>query len=229
MDTQRSSGYRDGLGSDPSVSGGNLAAQLVGYSSRCPLLDWVSPAFALNVSMTIWNGVQMILRLSQEMKTKIKAGKLVEIPLDSNPYVDWSFDLFNDGRRDYIIMMNTASFFSCVFSAWRITSVSTLLSPAKETIGGYLADDGKQFVFSKYIAPSFSAGRFAKPLSHSASESMNDLVDVAKTLLAHGMGLHEIAYQLNKAPMSALVGPDGRRNVCPKEAFASLADRIVEK
>jgi hypothetical protein len=37
----------------------------------------------------------MILRLSQKLNTKIKAGKLTEMPLDQNRYADWS-----DGR-DY--------------------------------------------------------------------------------------------------------------------------------
>ena len=32
----------------------------------------------------------MIFRLSQKLCTKIKAGKLSEIPLDDNPFADWS-------------------------------------------------------------------------------------------------------------------------------------------
>jgi len=32
----------------------------------------------------------MIIRLSQKLCTKIKAGKLSEIPPDENPYADWS-------------------------------------------------------------------------------------------------------------------------------------------
>jgi hypothetical protein len=32
----------------------------------------------------------MILRLSQKLNTKIKAGTLKAMPLDENPYADWS-------------------------------------------------------------------------------------------------------------------------------------------
>lgn len=32
----------------------------------------------------------MIMRLSPKLCTKIKAGKLSEMPLDKNPFADWS-------------------------------------------------------------------------------------------------------------------------------------------
>jgi hypothetical protein len=183
--------------------------------------------FGLQLTVTYWNQHKMIFRLSQKMTTKIKAGKLAEIPLDANPYADWSCHLFNAGRTQYIILMNSASFYSCLLPGKGITSEATLLSHAKETIGGFTADDGQQLVFSKYIAPAFSEVQFAKPLSRSATGSMNDHIHGAKTLLAHAMALNEIGYQLNKTPMSALVGPDGKKYANPKEVFASLADRMV--
>ena len=56
----------------------------------------------------------MILRLSQKLNTKIKAGKLTEESLDENPYTDWSCHLFTADRTQYILMSNTKSFYSCV-------------------------------------------------------------------------------------------------------------------
>jgi hypothetical protein len=56
----------------------------------------------------------MILRLSQKLNTKIKAGKLSEMPLDENPYADWSCHLFTADHTQYIILSNTASLYSCV-------------------------------------------------------------------------------------------------------------------
>ncbi len=49
----------------------------------------------------------MILRLSQKLSTKIKAGKLAEMPLGDNPYADWSCHLFTACRTQYIILCNT--------------------------------------------------------------------------------------------------------------------------
>ena len=56
----------------------------------------------------------MIFRLSQKLCTKIDAGKLRHMPLDENPYADWSCHLFTADRTQYIILCNTASLYSCV-------------------------------------------------------------------------------------------------------------------
>jgi len=56
----------------------------------------------------------MILRLSQKLCTKIKAGPLPAMPLDENPYGDWSCHLFTADRTQYIITTNTKSLYSCV-------------------------------------------------------------------------------------------------------------------
>jgi hypothetical protein len=51
----------------------------------------------------------MTFRLSQQLNTGIKAGKLGEMPLVENPYPVWSCHLLTAGRTQYIIMSNTAS------------------------------------------------------------------------------------------------------------------------
>ena len=70
----------------------------------------------------------MILRLSQKLNTKIKAGKLAEMPLDKNPYADWSCHLFTADRSQYIILMNTASLYSCVMYGRGISNDSTFIA-----------------------------------------------------------------------------------------------------
>jgi hypothetical protein len=49
----------------------------------------------------------MILRLSQKLSTKIKAGTLKAMPLDENPYADWTCHLFAVDRTQYILVSNT--------------------------------------------------------------------------------------------------------------------------
>jgi hypothetical protein len=66
----------------------------------------------------------MILRLSQKLSTKINAGKLAEMPLDENPYADWSRHLFTADRTQYIILSNTASLYSCVMYGRGVTDDS---------------------------------------------------------------------------------------------------------
>jgi hypothetical protein len=44
----------------------------------------------------------MILRLSHALGSKIKAGTLQPMPLDANPYADWSCHLFTADRTKYL-------------------------------------------------------------------------------------------------------------------------------
>jgi len=61
----------------------------------------------------------MIFRLSQKLATKLKEGSLPEVPLDENPYADWSAHLFTADRAQYIIVTNTRALYSVVPSSFR--------------------------------------------------------------------------------------------------------------
>ena len=171
----------------------------------------------------------MILRLSQKLNTKIKAGKLAEMPLDENPYVDWSCHLFTFDRTQFIMLTNTPSFYSCIMYGRGITNDSTFIDRALETIQEFTADDGNQFLYRKFIAPSSSKVSFAKALNRSVTGSMSDHIHAAKFMLEDDMALSEIRDQLNKTPMSALVGPDGKKYGSPGEVFVNLVDRMTNE
>lgn len=168
----------------------------------------------------------MILRLSQKLNTKIKAGKLSEMPLDENPYADWSCHLFTADRTQYIILTNTPSLYSCVMYGRGIADDGTFISRALDTIRDFTADDGQQFIYRKFIAPSSGSVNFAKALSRSVTGSMNDHIHAAKFMLSDDMAPSEIGYRLNETPMSALVGPDGRKYGYPKEVFKRLIESV---
>jgi hypothetical protein len=171
----------------------------------------------------------MILRLSQKLNTKIKAGKLIEMPLDENPYADWSSHLFYADRTQYIILMNTASLYSCVMYGRGVTDDSNFIARALDTIRDFTADDGKQFIYRKFIAPSSETVCFAKALNRSVTGSMNDHIHTAKFMLEDDMAPSDIGYRLNETPMSALVGPDGRKYGYPKDVFANLVDQMGDE
>ena len=69
----------------------------------------------------------MIIRLSQKLAKKIKVGKLTEKPLDEIQYADWSANVFNVGRTQYIILCNTKSMYSCVMYAKGINNDNTFI------------------------------------------------------------------------------------------------------
>lgn len=171
----------------------------------------------------------MILRLSHKLNTKIKAGKPTEIPLNQNPYADWSSHWFTADRTQYILLMNTASFYSCVMHGRGITNDGSFIARAMETIREFTAGDGQQFIFRKFIAPSAATVVFAKASNRSVTGSMNDHIHAAKFLIEDGMAPGEVGYRLNQTPMSALRGPDGRKYGYPKTVFANLVSGIAKE
>ena len=164
----------------------------------------------------------MILRLSQKLNTKIKAGKLTDMPLDENQYADWSCHLFTADRTQYIILSNTASLYSCVMYGKGITDDSRFIERALSTIREFMEDDGQQFAYRKFIAPASGTVSFAKAMNRSVTGSMNDLIFGAKLILADDMAPSEIGFRLNETPMSALGKPRGYQK--PREAFKLLVN-----
>lgn len=168
----------------------------------------------------------MILRLSQKLSTKIKAGKLDEMPLDENPYADWSCHLFTADRTQYILLSNTVSLYSCVMYGRGITDDSRFIERALSTIREFTEDDGQAVVYRRFIAPASGTVSFAKALNRSVTGSMNDHIHAAKFMLEDDMAPGDIGYRLNETPMSALEGADGRKYGFPKKVFSNLVDRL---
>ena len=144
------------------------------------------------------------------------------MPLDENPYADWSSHLFIADRTQYIILTNTASLYSCVMYGRGISDDCVFIERALETIREFTADDGQQFIYHKFIAPSAATVSFAKALNRSVTGSMNELVEEAKHCLLQDIAPSEVGYRLNKTPMSALLGSDGKKYACPREVFLNL-------
>jgi len=164
----------------------------------------------------------MILRLSQKLNAKIRAGRLPEMPLDGNPYADWSCHLLSADRTQYIILCNTASLYSCVMYGRGITDDCTFINRALDAIREFTADDGEQFIYQRFIAPESGTVSFAKGLNRSVTGSINDHVQAAKLMLADDIAPCDVGFRLNETPMSALVDSEGRRYGHPKDVFRRL-------
>lgn len=119
----------------------------------------------------------MIFRLSQKLNAKIKAGPLVELPSDDNPFADWSAHLFAIGRTQYILVSNTKSLYSTVIPAKGINDDGTFIERVLENLREFLADDGQQFVFRRFIAPSAGTVQFAKALNRPAMVLHRQAID----------------------------------------------------
>ena len=164
----------------------------------------------------------MILRLSQKLAKKLKEGTLPSLPLDENPYADWSAHVFTADRTQYIIVMNTKSLYSVVMLGKGITNDSQFIDRAVSTVREFMGDDGQEFVYRRFIAPASGAVQFGKALNRSVTGSMNDMIYHAQMWLTQGgLSPHDTAFKLNEMPMSALGKPRGYQK--PREAFKALA------
>jgi hypothetical protein len=170
----------------------------------------------------------MIIRLSQKLNTKIKAGKLTEMPLDANPFADWSANLFVVDRTQYIILSNTATLYSCVMYGKEISNGSRFIQRAVDCIREFMEADGHAEIYKKHIAPSTSSVSFAKSLNRQVIGSMNELVMAAATSLKFGdTAPHDLGFHLNEGLLSALA-TEGRNYGRPEDAFKQLASGKVK-
>jgi len=165
----------------------------------------------------------MIIRLSQKLAKKIKVGKLVEKPLDQNQYADWSANIFNVGRTQYIILSNTKSLYSCVMYAKGINNDNTFIQRSLSLIREFMEDDGKEAVYEQHIIPATGTVTFAKSLNRSVIGSMNELVMAATHVLKpEDMAPQDAGTYLIDLLLSAIAGDEDRDYGKPKEAFERL-------
>lgn len=161
----------------------------------------------------------MILRLSQKLNAKIKAGTLPSRPLNENPFADWSAHLFAADRTQYILLSNTKSLYSTVMYAKGITNDSRFIDRALSALREFMEDDGQAFVYHQIIAPASGAVHFAKALDRSVTGSINDLVYNTKIWLTESeRSPFDVGFKLNDIPFSSL------QYVKPRAAFKAMAN-----
>lgn len=172
----------------------------------------------------------MIFRLSQKLAKKLKEGALPALPLDENPYVDWSAHLFTADRTQYVIVSNTKSLYSVVFYGKGITDGGLVIDRALSTMREFMEDDGQAFVYQRFIAPASGSVRFAKALDRSVTGSMNELIKFAKLWLEEGdISPHDVGFKLNDILLSALAPSPAAAYGKPNEALKALADGLGDK
>jgi len=160
----------------------------------------------------------MIIRTSANLSKKIHVVPAQSLPLNSNPFADWSARLFTADRAQYIVVTNTTSLYSVLMHGRGITSDHVLIQRAVTAIGDQLREDGLSFLFERLFAPETTHVAFSKALSPSVTGSLNDIVKHAKFYLAErGLSPFDTARMLARYPMGALA------YAFPNEAFAKMS------
>lgn len=169
----------------------------------------------------------MILRLSQKLNTKIKAGTLPTLPLHENPMADWSSHLFVVDRTQYILMSNTKALYSTVLYAKGITNDGVFIDRALTNLREFMASDGLESAYRRLVVPASGSVRFATALDRSVTGSMNDLVNHATAWLAVGeVSPHDVGIRLNDILLSALARGKSDGYGRPRDSFLELLRRI---
>jgi hypothetical protein len=169
----------------------------------------------------------MIFRLSQKLNAKIKAGTLPALPLDKNPFADWSAHLFVADRTQYILVSNTKSLYSTVIYGKGITNERQFLDYAFSSLRDFMRHDGQEFVYRRFIGPARDTVCFAKGLDRVVTGSMNELVFEAKMMLVENdLSPFKVGFRLNDTLLSAIAPSKSDKYGKPREAFKALASRI---
>jgi len=171
--------------------------------------------------------VAMIIRLSQKLSEKIKAGQLKQMPLHENPFVDWSAHLFVADRTQYVIVTNSQSLYSTVLFGKGIRNDSELIERAVGSIREFMENDSQGFVYRRFVAPHSAAVSFAKALNRSVTGSMNELIIHAKVWLTEGgLAPHDVGFKLNDVLLSSLATSKADFYRKPREVFKELVNNI---
>ncbi len=166
----------------------------------------------------------MIFRLSHRLARKVKVGELDELALDQNPAADWSCRLFIANRRQYILISNTMSLYSCVMYGQDVTDRDLFVHKTLDAIGEFMTADELQPTYQRFVGPLSAEVSFAKSLNRSVTGSMSDHIHGSKLYLSDGLALREIGFRLNDTPLSALKCSNGRKYAMPREVFVRLTD-----
>jgi len=88
------------------------------------------------------NRNHMIFRLTQRLSSKIKTGSLATLPLDEDPWGDWSARLFTADRTQYIMVTHTRSLYSVVMFGRGVTNDASFIRHALSNIREIMEADG---------------------------------------------------------------------------------------
>jgi hypothetical protein len=172
----------------------------------------------------------MILRLSQKLKTKIKAGPLAALSLHEKPLADWSAHLFVASQTQYILLTNTKALYSTVFCGKGVTNGGVFITRALTSLREFMAADGLDAAYRRFIEPASGSVQFARALDRSVTGSMNDLVYQAEHWLVEGdLSPHEVGVRLNDSLLSVLASNKSAGYGKPRDAFLELLRRIKSK
>ena len=147
----------------------------------------------------------MIIRLTAKLAKRIKTKPAENLPISTNPYLDWTADLIQANHVPYIILTNTYALFSTIEFARGITNQALFVEAAFSLLRSSLTLQGFATIFHTQIAPFADAVEFSKTANASVRGAMNDIVYHSKVYIAeHGLSPLGAAQKVNEMPVGAI-------------------------
>jgi len=161
----------------------------------------------------------MIFRISTKLGKKIHVTPDKILPVDPNPFADWSAHLFTVARTQYVLVSNTISLYSMVMLGRGLRNDRLFLEEVTDRMRDVIRSDGHESIFEKFFVPSMDIVRFSKALNRSVIGSMNEFIGMAKFYLTDGeLSPFEVSNRLNEVIMSYL------NYGTPEDVFQELAN-----
>lgn len=147
----------------------------------------------------------MVFRLSRKLAQRIKVQPGITAPPSGSPFLDWTGHVFFADRMPYVIVTNTASLLSVIFSAKGITDDNVFVMRCLTYMREYLADEPFTFFFPRLIGPHTDKVLYSRSSDQRVIGSMNDLIRNAKIhLMEDGLSPLRASQKINEMPMSYL-------------------------
>jgi len=164
----------------------------------------------------------MIIRLTEKLAKKIKEDQLSSLPMNANPFADWTARLFTFERAQYILITNTPTLCSMVIYGRGVTDANAFIHSMTDSLRDTMEQDGFGEAYYEQVAPQTARIGFAKSLNKSVIGSMNRLAFYAQVHLSDGgVSPFDLSFQLNDGLMSY-----GKKYDRPKERFRLEIQRL---
>ncbi len=145
----------------------------------------------------------MTIHVSAKLAKKLHLPYEQSLSASTNPFLDWSADLFTAARTQYILITNTTSLYSIVMYGRGVTNETSFFQDTVAAMRDVFKADGLASIFEHNIASTFYPVALAKRENRGVIGSMNDLIFQARLrLVEQEISPHDTSAFLNGTVMS---------------------------
>jgi hypothetical protein len=158
----------------------------------------------------------IVIRPTAKLGKKIHENVRQSIGLQEDPLLDWHATLLTSGRTQYILFMNSWSFYTGISFGAGITDNSKFIKTFFSVVRDQMTDDGLLDAYGNRIAENAGAILCAKAAHRSATGVLTECALTAKLALDE-RAPNQVASLLNQmvwAPLDGLTPLECMRTAC---------------